>query len=239
MTTIDSDTLLADIVIEQPHLAPVLDRLGLDYCCGGQREIGTAAIEAGLDPAETVALLSSVPETRPAVDWSGMGLTGLVDHIEETHHAHLREVLPRLRSLATKVHEVHGNSHPELAVVRDLVDDLVADMEPHLLKEEIVLFPMVRELAEATTRPDFHCGTLANPIGVMATEHDNVGKLLAELRVRTDGYEAPADGCASYRALYEGLAELEADTHLHVHKENNILFPAVIEAELVLAGSDS
>jgi regulator of cell morphogenesis and NO signaling len=59
----------------------------------------------------------------------------------------------------------------------------------------------------------------------MSTEHDRDGELLAELRRLTGGYVPPSDGCASYRALYDGLAELEADTHLHIHKENNVLFP--------------
>ena len=84
-------------------------------------------------------------------------------------------------------------------------------MEPHLLKEEIVLFPLVRELAGATAAPSFHCGSVGNPIRVMTAEHDSVGHLLHELRVHTGGYMVPEDGCASYRALYEGLAELEAD----------------------------
>ena len=94
---------------------------------------------------------------------------------------------------------------------------------------------MVRELAAATTAPSFPCGSLGNPIGVMRAEHDTAGDLLARFRSATDGYTVPDDGCASYRALYAGLAELEADTHLHVHKENNVLFPAVRDAEQTLA----
>ena len=90
---------------------------------------------------------------------------------------------------------------------------------------------MIRELATATAPPSFPCGTLANPISVMLAEHDRAGELLATLRRMTDGYQPPADGCASYRALYAGLAELEADIHLHVHKENNLLFPAVVILE--------
>ena len=99
------------------------------------------------------------------------------------------------------------------------------------MKEEQVLFPMIRELAGAAEPPEFHCGSLQNPISVMLAEHDRAGDLLTTLRSLTDGYVAPADGCASYRALYAGLAELEADTHLHVHKENNLLFPAVVALE--------
>jgi regulator of cell morphogenesis and NO signaling len=103
------------------------------------------------------------------------------------------------------------------------------------MKEERVLFPMIRELAGATTAPSFHCGSVGNPIRMMLLEHDRAGELLARLRAVTDDYRPPADGCASYRALYRALEELEADTHLHVHKENNVLFPAVLALEDALA----
>ena len=126
---------------------------------------------------------------------------------------------------------VHGARHPELADITSTYEDLRADLEPHLLKEERVLFPMIRELAVSTGAPSFHCGSLRNPISVMLSEHDAVGDLLATLRRLTDGYTPPADGCATYAACFSAMAEIEADTHLHVHKENNLLFPAVIALE--------
>lgn len=125
----------------------------------------------------------------------------------------------------------HGDRHPELTDVQRTYTELQADLEPHLAKEERVLFPMIRELAAADEPLAFHCGSLRNPISVMLAEHDRVGALLADLRERTDHYTAPSDACASYDALYVGLAELEADTHQHVHIENNLLFPAVVTLE--------
>jgi regulator of cell morphogenesis and NO signaling len=235
MSVIDPNTSLAELVIARPELAARLDNLGLDYCCGGQRTLGSAMSEADMDADSTIAALRAIPLVEAQVDWQG--IDGLVDHLEATHHAYLREALPRLVALADKVAGVHGANHRELPEVASLVRELRADLEPHLLKEERVLFPMIRELATATTAPSFHCGSLTNPIGVMASEHDNVGALLSQLRNSTENYAVPVDGCASYHALYDGLAELEADTHLHVHKENNLLFPAAIEAERALAAA--
>jgi regulator of cell morphogenesis and NO signaling len=171
--------------------------------------------------------LGSGPE--PA--WASMSVADLVDHLEATHHEYLHAELPRLSALARKVATVHGERHPELAQVASVYEELRGDLEPHLRKEEQVLFPMIRSMAVARTVPQFHCGSVGNPITVMLAEHDAAGDLLAELRSLTAGYETPADGCASYRALFDGLAELERDTHLHVHKENNVLFPAVLELE--------
>jgi regulator of cell morphogenesis and NO signaling len=234
MPTIDLNDTLADLVTANPGLAIHLDRLGLDYCCGGRRRLAEAVDAAGLDAGEVLDALTGVEPAPDADDWSTMSPAALADHLESTHHAYLRVALPRLCALADKVASVHGERHPELSEVARLVVELRADLEPHLLKEERVLFPMIRELDGATVAPEFHCGTLANPIRVMSQEHDAAGELLALLRATTGNHAVPADGCASYAALYAGLAELEADTHLHVHKENNVLFPAVLADEAAL-----
>ncbi len=232
MSSIDPNTTLANLVTARPELAARLDDFGLDYCCGGHRSLGAAIAEAGIDPVAVSASLEATPVRHHEVAWDGVD--GLVDHLEATHHAYLRQALPRLVALADKVAGVHGDNHPELVGLAMLVKEIRDDLEPHLFKEEQVLFPMIRELATAESTPGFHCGSLSNPIGVMSAEHDNVGILLSRLRATTNAYRVPDDGCASYHALYQGLAELEADTHLHVHKENNLLFPAVMDAEQAL-----
>ena len=224
------DTTLADIVTANPGAARTLERHRLDYCCGGGQTLAEACVAHGLDARQVLDQLEAAPAGEEP-GWAAMRPTELVDHLEATHHRYLHEELPRLDALAAKVAGVHASRHPELAHVAELVAAIRADLEPHLAKEEQVLFPMIRELDAADTAPAFHCGTLANPIRMMLFEHDRAGDLLAELRATTGDYAVPADGCASYRALYTALAELEADTHLHVHKENNVLFPAVLTLE--------
>lgn len=225
---------LAAIVDANPASVRILERHQLDYCCGGHRTLEQACAERDLDPAAVLAELGAL-QPAAAADWTTMGPAQLVDHIESTHHRYLHEELPRLAALTDKVVGVHGTRHPELHRVKVTFSALRDDLEPHLMKEERVLFPMIRELADATTAPTFHCGSVANPIQMMMFEHDHAGDLLAHLRTVANGYEPPADACASYQALYRGLAELEADTHLHVHKENNVLFPAVLALEADLS----
>jgi len=230
MTAITTDTSLGDVVTANPAAARVLERHGLDYCCGGSRTLGDACESGGVEVDGLLGEIAALGST-PEPDWAKMGPAELVDHLEAVHHAYLHEELPLLDPLAAKVAEVHGERHPELAQVRDLYAELHADLAPHLRKEEQVLFPMIRELAAADDAPSFHCGSLANPISVMMTEHDRAGELLEQLREVSHDYELPADACASYTSLYQRLEALEADTHLHVHKENNILFPTVVEME--------
>jgi regulator of cell morphogenesis and NO signaling len=227
MADISVDNTLAELVTTDHSLARELERFGLDYCCGGAQTIGEACTSRGLDAHKVLADLEAARVVAAPAAWSTMGVVQLVDHLESTHHRYLWDELPRLCALTDKVLSVHGRRHPELREIRDVVDAIRAELEPHLLKEERVLFPMIRELAHASRLPTFHCGSVRNPIAMMIVEHEEVGELLARLRVYTDGYLVPPDGCRSYSALFAALAQLEEDTHLHVHKENNVLFPAV------------
>jgi len=233
--SIDTAASLGDLVTMHPQLAREFEALGLDYCCGGTSTLWDACTARGLDPSSTAAELSDAVTELGEAEWATMRLAELVDHIEGTHHRYLDAELPRLSVLMAKIVAVHGERHPELGRIAACYEAVRADLEPHLRKEEQVLFPMIRELARAEHSPAFHCGTLRNPISVMLGEHDAVGDQLALLRRLTNDFTTPADGCASYAACFAGLAELEADTHLHIHKENNVLFPLVVrrEAELV------
>ncbi len=231
MTAITETFTLADIVTTHPSLARELERRDLDYCCGGSTTLEAACRANGLDVATVIGELAVASSESPSESWSTMGLVELVDHIEATHHAYLWVEMPRLSALLDKVVSVHGERHPELAAINDCYSTIRADLEPHLTTEEREVFPMIRELAIAGTASSFHNGSLRDRISVMLSEHDTVGDLLRQLRQLTDGYQPPADGCESYAALFAGLEQLEADTHLHIHKENNLLVPAVVEVE--------
>lgn len=224
---IDPSMTLGDIVTQRPSLAAELERRGLDYCCHGDRTLAAAARDAGLDAQTVAEELSAAHVAEPAAEWASLGLVELVDHIETVHHGYLRAEMPRISALIAKIVTVHGDRHPELAEVQRLYTELRADLEPHLTREEQELFPMIRQLAAASDAPGSDHRAIVEQIEALGAEHETVGDLLEELRRATSEYATPADGCASYAACYEALAHLEADTHLHVHKENNVLFPAV------------
>lgn len=229
MTTLDAsrgqlDRTLGELVAERPSRARVFERFGIDYCCHGQRSLADAAGAAGLDPAAVADELDAVVDDTGA-DVDRLEPVALVAHIVGTHHRYLHEELPLLVALAEKVRDVHGSRHPELARVAELVTEIHDDLVPHLAKEEQILFPAIEAWSDG--QRSFPFGTLSNPVRMLMTEHDRAGELLEDLRAVTDGYQPPADGCASYASLYDRLEHLELDTHRHVHLENNVLFPAV------------
>jgi regulator of cell morphogenesis and NO signaling len=225
MTDVHEPTL-AQLVAANPAAARTFDRVGLDYCCHGERTLTEACAAAGIDADPLSAEVAALP-VEGDTGWTTLDAPALADHIEATHHRYLHDELPLLDALAEKVLAVHGTRHPELTEVRGLVAAVRADLEPHLAKEERVLFPAIRALAAG--QREFAFGPVANPIRMMHLEHDRAGELLERLRAATGTYAPPADACASYRSLYERLTALEEDTHLHVHKENHRLFPDALQ----------
>ncbi|MGH3279653.1 MAG: iron-sulfur cluster repair di-iron protein [Trebonia sp.] len=221
--TVDLVRTLADLVAENPARAVILDRAGLDFCCHGQRTLAEACAASGLDPAQVAGRLDAVSDAPPA-DWAGGGRASLAAHVESTHHGYLHAELPDLVRLADTVRNVHSAHHPELVDMATLVAQIAASFEPHLATEETDVFPTIAKLEPGTAGDE----ALAGRIATLVDEHTALGAQLARLRELTDGYRTPADGCASYRLLYDRLAAMESDTHMHIHLENNVLFPAAL-----------
>jgi regulator of cell morphogenesis and NO signaling len=184
-------------------------------------------------PALIAASQASAPERIEG--WQDATVTALTAHILEKHHAFVKRETPRLKALLGKTHAVHGADHPELALIRDLFNAMTDELRSHMFKEEQILFPYLQRLEQAALeggpaiRPPF--GTVANPIRMMMAEHDNAGELLKRIRSASRDFALPEAACLTYEALYRGVEEFERDLHLHVHLENNILFPRAMELE--------
>lgn len=225
-------TPINDFIAEDVRRTGIIEELNIDACCGGHHTLAEACAEKGIDPEVILKQLMSItPESDPvATVAEGMdgSLSEAVDHLLQTHHTYLKEVLPRLATLLDKVVNAHVERHPELNTVQELFGEVRADLEPHLMKEEQVLFPMIKQLESSGENADLNCGPLQNPIRVMLAEHERVLNLFQRIRATTRNFQMPEDGCESYRLLLTGLDELEIDTLLHIQKENEILFPQVL-----------
>lgn len=237
---IDTQQKVADMVTEGPRRAMVFEGLGIDYCCGGNIALADACAQRGVALEQVVSMLAaSDAEDRTAADppdFNAMGLTELTDHILDTHHVYMHKELPRLNTLMRQVLTAHGEKNPSLHQLSRLFAELRDELEMHLMKEEQVLFPGIKELAASNRPIAFHCGSLGNPISVMEVEHDSAGKALEKMRQLTAGYSPPDWACNTYRALFDGLQHMEKDLHQHIHKENFVLFPRVLERERALTG---
>jgi regulator of cell morphogenesis and NO signaling len=236
---INSSMTVREVAIQLPQSTRLFEKLKLDYCCGGNRLLKDACTSIGVEVGELMAMLEVVNQSEPqdngAVDFQKFSLSELIAHILDTHHVFTKQEMARLEVLSKKVIAAHGENHPELHKVGALFDALCADLKPHMFKEEQILFPYILALVQAGSQnrpaPFAPFGTVNNPVRMMVMEHDMAGEILRELRITTSNYSTPADGCISYRTLYDALEALERDLHQHIHLENNILFPRAIELE--------
>jgi regulator of cell morphogenesis and NO signaling len=211
----DPDRTIAELVLERPSRARELERLGLDYCCGGNRSLADACGTAGLDLGSTLEALDAAAEDVPdEPDWQTVPLPELVDHIVSAHHDWLRQELPRLDGLLAKVVRAHADEDPQLRDLQATFVSLRAELEEHMADEEERLFPLCRSGEPLDPR---HVAELED-------EHAATGRALAQLRTGTRDYDVDLARCNTHRATIDGLRELELDLHRHIHEENNVLF---------------
>ena len=235
---LDGTKTVREVAIEMPNATRVFEKLKIDYCCGGNQALLDACGEKGLQVEEVLRLLR---ETAPVgvgsevSDSESLPLAKLITRIVDTHHVFTRNELERLTALLEKVCSAHGANHQELLEIKAQFLFLKAELEPHMMKEERILFPYITRLEAAVLEnrraPFAPFGEVRNPIAAMMREHDAAGEILKSIRSLSNDFAMPEDGCLSYLTLYNALEELEADLHQHIHLENNILFPQSVEME--------
>ena len=237
MNTLSREMTVGELAATQPASVRVFEAHQIDFCCGGKTPLDEACRTRGIDTdallREIGAAAAGVPEEK---DWTSAQAPDLIDHIVGAHHAYLKTELPRLESMLAKIRSKHAARHGAvLDPLAETFGSLKEELESHLMKEERILFPMIRLLAEerqsGSEPAEFHCGSVKNPLRVMFLEHDSAGAALERMRSLTKDYTPPEDACATFRAFYWGLAELERDLHRHIHLENNILFPKAVALE--------
>ncbi|UVE52329.1 iron-sulfur cluster repair di-iron protein (plasmid) [Haloferax larsenii] len=225
--TIDPSRQVSSFVEESLAFAPVFEEFGIDYCCGGDVSLAAACDAADADIDDVRSELRTVQETETDESFDWESLSELTDHIVSTHHDRLREELPALEALVHKVANVHGEDHPELEAVEREFVALAEEMQTHIQEEEDDLFPIARKIDAGESLTGDEIRTIEREVEGFEDDHEATAERLERLSELTDDYAVPESACASYRSMLDRLAELERDTHLHVHKENNVLFPAV------------
>ena len=227
-----------EIALESPVTTRVFEEFKIDYCCHGDTKFDEACRMAGTSPEVVIQKIGGVLDgaaTDASETFADLSLSDLIDHILDKHHAYTREEMAHLTPLMAKVASRHGEHLPALLEVKELFDAICADLEPHMMKEEMVLFPYIQRLEYSFTHkhtPSFPpFGTVQHPVNMMNIEHEEVGEILSKMRTITNDYDLPDWACPSFTALYHRIQAFELDLHQHIHLENNLLFPKAIELE--------
>lgn len=224
---------LAHIVNSNHRTASVFEKYHLDFCCKGRRTLYQACEESQIPVDQIIAELENITDSCSVpVHFSNMSLTQLAEYIVMTHHVYVKEKMPSILLYLQKIASKHALTHPEMVKVLETFTALKEDMEQHMQKEELILFPRIKTLEKITTESEpqnTDLSYLQSPITLMEEEHDHAGLLLEEIRKLTNNYTPTADGCTTYNLCYAALQAFEFDLHQHVHLENHILFPKTLD----------
>lgn len=230
MGTFNINQSVGEIVAALPGAADVFEKYRIDFCCGGKKTLSVAIYELNLDEGDVLGSLDDAYKkaeiASSRVDFREMNPGDLIDYIENTHHVFVKRVLPELSELTTAILRAHGLNHPDLFKVHKLFHNLKTELDQHLIKEEELLFPLIRQY-ENGNNPDI-LAKINDVRNELESEHEAAGDVLKELRALTNDYTAPDDGCPTYERAFERFQELEADLFRHIHLENNVLFLKVL-----------
>jgi len=222
-----SDPLVRDIVNEFPKTSDIFKRNRIDFCCGGNIPLSQAAAQNSLNLDSIIdelkVVIAEYENTEIDVEvWTDSDSNTIIDHVITNYHRVSEEELALLSPYVTKVSRVHGDNHPELIKMNELFYEFKKELLEHMVKEEEIVFPLIKQLADGTApNPE----EAINMIVELEKEHDHAGEILRQIRAITADFALPIDACGTYRLVYARLEALESLTFMHVHLENNILFP--------------
>lgn len=235
--TITKNDLIGEVVAKDYRAASVFKVFNIDFCCNGNRSIGLACDEAKLDPEEVLGRLIETTTTNdgPQTDYQSWDIDLLAEFIEKKHHRYVENRIGEIRPYLDKICQVHGRQHPELAEIRGLFAESAGELAVHMKKEELILFPFIKKMVDhqrkGESMPRPHFGKLEDPIAMMHDDHDHEGERFRKIAELSRNYSVPPDACNTYRVTLALLKEFEEDLHLHIHLENNILFPKALALE--------
>lgn len=224
---------IGDLVAKDYRTAAVFQKYGIDFCCQGNRTVEDACRQHDIDVEKVRKDLEAVlkqPNDK-ASDYHAWPLDQLADHIQAKHHAYVEAAIGQLKPLLEKICQVHGGRHPELLEVQRAFNDCAGELVMHMKKEEFMLFPYIKKMVKLGKTGNPHFGSARHPVAMMMEEHALEGKRMRKISALTNHYTPPSDACNTYRITFALLKAFEDDLHLHIHLENNILFPKAIETE--------
>ncbi|NLZ72611.1 MAG: iron-sulfur cluster repair di-iron protein [Bacteroidales bacterium] len=235
---VQKDQIIGELVAQDYRAASVFQKYGIDFCCQGNRTISDACTEKEIDIDSVLNELKAIENatnSAAGIDFKSWPLDLLADYIEKTHHRYVEDKSPELMGYLDKIREVHGENNTELYKINELMQQTVGNLAQHMKKEELILFPFIRKMenakrtGESLKEPGF--GSIQSPIDEMESEHSAEGDRLRDIETLSNNYTPPEDACNTYRVTFAMLKEFQDDLHLHIHLENNILFPKSILME--------
>ncbi len=221
---------VGDLLREAPERSQVFKKFAIDYGCGNELTLAEACYRQNIDP-ELVVQAFKDAQSSPNDGFINLRLDLLAAEIVEKHHHFAREQGTHIQPILSKVCRVHGRKEPRLLEIQQIFQAMHQGLLQHMLKEENVLFPFCKRLEFAIEPVSMGCGSVANPIGVMESDHEHTRQEMQQIKDLSDQFTPPEWACNSFRVLFHALQTYIEDLETHMHLESDLLFPAALRRE--------
>lgn len=230
---INGYTKISDITNFNFRTTELFEKYGIDYCCGGKKHLSDVCSDKKINLDDVLNDLKKYSFGEDIFnDWD---LGFLIDYIVNAHHSYLRKYLPQINGHLSTLVNKHSGKYPQLKELELEFMIMKKELEEHILKEENVLFPYIKNLVNLEiTKSEFSVppfGSIENPISVMEREHSEAGQSLENIKTLTHNFLPEDSFCNTHKITYKELEDLYKDLHKHIHLENNILFPKAKKLE--------
>ncbi len=224
MDFLNENSSIGNLIAKAPEYVKIFEKLGLDYCCKGNRTLKEACDEKKLDVVEVLETLKQLSLSDASVNWDQMTLKEIVSHVVDTYHTSAKQELQIISQLIEKLKTKHGQRYPYISDLKSIFEQMKSSLLKHMEEEEQVVFPLVisLEINKGSQHEE-----LKKYLSSLDDDHLETGEALDRIKNLTNGYVPPSDACMTHIVFLNSLEHLERNLHEHIHKENQILFPRV------------
>lgn len=231
---INPEEQIGQIVARNYKAAAVFKSNGIDFCCRGSRTLQDVILEKGIRAEDIVNELSQIDTEviELQCDYDQWPLDKIIDEIETKHHHYIREQIPVITAYLEQILKAHGKVQPVIKEIKSLFAEGSHELLKHMESEEEIVFPMIRDListpADTASPGCVPLNFFQQMISSMEKEHELEGNRWRLINTLTEDYQLQF-GCNVALVTFSLLNEFQDDLHLHIHLENNILFPRALE----------
>lgn len=231
------NTPVSDLILEDFSIVYILEKFNINYHCEGQKTleehlktlditINSFSTSTKSNDNKTIELPSDLQDANEVIDF-----------IINTYHKHLDTIFNNVDDQVTWILSKESIPPEHLILFQKLVKALGQELLNHIWKEENILFPIIRQIQDACKNkspiPDFHCGSINNPIGQMEHEHSAADLTLNRMEQIIAGYIFPIQD-EDHQKLCQKFETLKFELHKHIHLENYVLHPLSLKLEETL-----
>lgn len=226
------------IVTRNLESARVFNAYSIEFCSGEKRNLENACLELNVSLSTVLEELADLKAEAGAFpDFTSMNIDALAAYVESIHHRFTDRKVVFIRHSFERLLRQHPDREGQLAGLKNAFEDLAVHLRIHMRQEEFLIFPYIKRMVKKRSAASRIFRSIQEPLSAMQGDHDRELQTFKALNASlTMHFENQLYG---YNVTYSAIKELELDLKIHMHLENNVLFPRAIDFEKQLKGNSN